>query len=265
MQGRILAALFPLILLCAIAARAEEWTKTFPLTGRPHVRVETTDGNVSVHTWDRQEISARVETMGRRIADNEVRVEARQSGDRLDLEVRVPRRWNFSWGGNRRWVHIELTIPREAVLAVQTGDGHITLAGVKGEIRLRSGDGHINASGLDGRLDASSGDGHIEVEGRFDLLDLHTGDGHIDARALAGSRMAGNWTLRTGDGKVTLRLPEGFSAELDAHTNDGHISLSFPVTVSGSISTSSIRGKMNAGGPTLTVRTGDGSIRVERL
>jgi hypothetical protein len=54
-------------------------------------------------------------------------------------------------------------------------------------------------------------------------------------------------------------------AELDAHTGDGHVSLDFPVTVSGRLSTSNIRGKLGNGGPELTLRTGDGSIRLEHL
>jgi hypothetical protein len=37
------------------------------------------------------------------------------------------------------------------------------------------------------------------------------------------------------------------------------------VTVAGSISTSSLRGKLGAGGPPLRVQTGDGSIRLQQL
>src|SRR3989449_7966872 len=35
-------------------------------------------------------------------------------------------------------------------------------------------------------------------------------------------------------------LPEGFQADLDAHTSDGRISLEFPVVLSGSISQSNL-------------------------
>ena len=76
--------------------------------------------------------------------------------------------------------------------------------------------------------------------------------------------MSGSWTIHTGDGSVDLTLPDGFQANLDAHTNDGRISLGFPVTVDGIISKSEVRGKINGGGGALTVRTGDGSIRLMR-
>jgi hypothetical protein len=266
MRSRILAVLFPAVLLAAaLPARADEWTKKFTATGKPEIRVETNDGNVSVDAREGKEIEARVETIGWRIADNEVRVVATQTGDRIELTARVPRSWNWNVGGQRHSLRIELRIPREANLSIQTSDGNITLNGVRGEMRLSTGDGNIDASGLDGRFVASTGDGHLKIDGRFDLLDLRTGDGNVDARAAAGSKMAGSWTVRTGDGNVVLRLPEGFQADLDAHTGDGHISMDFPVTVTGSVGRSSLRGKMNGGGSTLTVRTGDGSIRLERL
>jgi hypothetical protein len=71
--------------------------------------------------------------------------------------------------------------------------------------------------------------------------------------------------VRTGDGHVTLRLPRDFSADLDVHTGDGHIDSDLPVTVSGSRRENELRGRLNAGGPPLVVRTNDGSIRLERL
>ena len=41
-------------------ARAEEWAKTFTLTGSPDLRVETSDANIRVDTWDEKKIEARV-------------------------------------------------------------------------------------------------------------------------------------------------------------------------------------------------------------
>ena len=35
--------------------------------------------------------------------------------------------------------------------------------------------------------------------------------------------MTDDWDISTGDGGVSLYLPTGFGAELDAHTGDGSI------------------------------------------
>ena len=75
--------------------------------------------------------------------------------------------------------------------------------------------------------------------------------------------MASAWDITTGDGHITLRLPDGFGAELDAHTGDGSLDVGFPISSKG-VSNHDIRGRLNDGGPALKVRTGDGSIKVIR-
>jgi hypothetical protein len=283
-RNRILALLFPaaisaLVFAAPRPAQADEWHKTYTVSGKATIHVETNDGAVRVSTWDGKQIEARVETIGWKIADNEVRIIERQNGDRLDLEARVPN-MHWSFGVSRHSLRIELRIPREADLNVRTGDGsvetenntgavdihtsdgHITVSRAKGDVRLSTGDGRIEATGLDGRLDANSGDGRIQIEGRLDSLNLKTNDGSIDARVLAGSKMSSSWTVRTGDGSVTLRLPDNFQADLEAHTGDGRISMDFPILASGTFGRSELRGKLNGGGPALIVHTGDGSIHI---
>lgn len=271
-----------LILLASHAGtvRADEWTKTYAIAGRAQVHVATNDGSVRVLTGDSKDVGVRVETYGIKISDSEVRVNVRQDGDRIEADVRMPNRWCVFCTNDRRSLKIEIRMPRQSDLAVEsgdgsvevealegranihTGDGHIKLAGAKGEIRLHTGDGHIEARNIDGQLEARSGDGHIRIDGRFDRLDLNTGDGSIEARVLPGSKISSTWTVHTGDGSVDLTLPSDFQANLEAHTNDGRISLGFPVTMDGAISKSEVHGKINGGGSLLTVRTGDGSIRL---
>jgi hypothetical protein len=246
------------------AALADDWSKRFAISGKPELRVDANDGSVRVRTWDRKEIEASVTTIGWRIASSEVQIIDRQVGDRVELEVRIPHR-PFSAMFGHRSIRVEIQVPRELRSDIRTGDGSITVESLRGETRLNTGDGRIDADLLDGKLDASTGDGKIRVRGRFDQLNLHTGDGSIEAEIASGSRMTSEWSVRTGDGHVTLRLPPNFSAELEVHTGDGHIDSDLPVTVSGARRDHELRGRLNAGGPMFTVRTNDGSIRLERL
>ncbi len=282
------------------AVRAEEVTKSFTVSGRPNVRVETNDGSVRVTSGDAKQVEFRVEYQGYELGRN-LRVDARQDGDRVEFIARVTGHWgiNFGWGHNRR-LHIEVRMPQQGDLQVDTGDGAVETSGIsgtinvhtgdgsvkanslegtidlhtsdggitvdtlKGNIRLRTGDGGIEARDLDGRVEADSGDGHVRLAGRFEALNVKTGDGSVDTRVLPGSKMAADWTLRTGDGSVDLALPADFQANIDATTGDGHISMGVPVTVEGTFSKSELRGKMNGGGQTLTIHTGDGSIRLTK-
>jgi len=207
-------------------------------------------------------IEARVDTSGWNIGPGEVTVTSRQNGDRVEIEVRIPS-LHFDFG--RRWVKIELQIPSQTKADIHTSDGNIRADGLRGNTRLVTHDGNIEAGEFDGYLDASSGDGSIHVRGRFDGLNLHSGDGHISADVQSGSRMAGIWTVHSGDGGVTLRLPDGFAADIDAHSGDGRITVDLPLTTSGGIQEHSVSGKLNGGGSMLTIHTGDGSIHLARL
>ena len=247
-------------------ARADEWSKTYTLTGKPDLRVDTSDANIHVSTWEQNTIEAKVTTMRYKIGDDGIRIEEHQSGDMVEINVRYPHHGvtiNFGNYSNHR-VDIEIHMPREGRVDLHTGDGKIELGHLKGEMLLRSGDGSQEVSGVDGKLRALTGDGHIRADGRFDELDLKTGDGRVDARAAAGSALASSWRLETGDGTVTLEVPENLAADVDLHTGDGHIDLEMPVTTSGKVREGEVRGKLNGGGNLLVIHTGDGSIRLRK-
>jgi hypothetical protein len=290
-----------LLMLAAAAprAKAEEVVKSYVVSGRANVHVDTNDGSVRVTTGDTKQVEFRVEYQGYELGKS-LRVDSRQDGDKVELTARITGHWGFSWGKNSQKLHIEVRMPREADLQVETGDGSvqadsingkvnvhtgdgsvkanslngqidlhtndgsISVDTLKGDIRLRTGDGSIEARDLDGKVEADSGDGHIRIVGRFDALSVKTGDGSVDTRVLPGSKMATSWSVRTGDGSVDIVLPADFQANIEATTGDGHISLGIPVTVEGTFSKSEIRGKMNGGGQPLMIHTGDGSIRLSK-
>jgi len=61
-------------------------------------------------------------------------------------------------------------------------------------------------------------------------------------------------------------VPDGFGAELDAHTGDGGIR-THDVTLSnvtGTISKHTLRGRLGEGGHIVRLRTGDGSITIRK-
>ena len=299
--GVVCAGVLAAASLAAPQIRAEEITKSYTIAGRANVHVETNDGSVRVTSGDSKQVEFRVEYQGYEIGRN-LTVDSRQDGDKVELIARITGHWgiNFGWGHNSRKLHIEVRMPQQADLQIHTGDGAvdasrlngnltidtrdgavkasglsgtvdlhtgdgaITVDTLKGDIRLRTGDGGIEARDLDGKVEADTGDGHIRLAGRFEALNVKTGDGSVNTQVLPGSKMASSWTLRTGDGSVDIALPADFQANIDATTGDGHISLGVPVTVEGTFSRSEVRGKMNGGGQTLTIHTGDGSIRLTK-
>ena len=263
MAAKFLGRVSLALVLAGAGASADDWSKRFTVAGKPELRVDAGDGGVTVLAWDRNEIEARVTTLGWRIGPSEVQIIDRQSGDRVELELRIPHRpFNLSVG--RRSIQVELHVPRELRSDIHTGDGHISVSGIKGDMRLTTGDGRIEAESVDGALDAHTGDGRIRVHGRFDALRLQTGDGSIEAEIVRGSRLASEWNVHTGDGHVTLRIPDSLAAEMEVHTGDGHITSDLPITTTGAWRDHDLRGKINGGGAPFIVRTNDGSVRLER-
>ncbi|HEY6388253.1 MAG TPA: DUF4097 family beta strand repeat-containing protein [Candidatus Acidoferrum sp.] len=280
-------------------SRATDWSKNYTVSGRANVRIDTNDGGVRISTSDTKTVEFHVEYEGYEL-DRNLHIETRQNGDQVELVARVTGHWGFSWGNHGRRLHIEVRMPKDADLNAHTGDGSVEASSIngnvtvqtgdgsiranaltgtidlhtndgsinvytlKGDMRLHTGDGSIEARELDGKLDADSGDGHVRIAGRFDALNIKTSDGSVDTRVLPGSKMASSWNIRTGDGSVDLSLPGDFQANIDASTGDGHISVGLPVTVEGTFSNSQLHGKMNGGGQSLTVHTGDGSIRLSK-
>ena len=260
---RIALIILALSAVSALPARADEWSKTYNLSGKPTLRIETSDANIKVNTWDQNSIQAKVITTGYKIGDNGIRVDEHQSADSVEIDVRYPHHdFNFGWNSHR--VEIIVQMPREGNVNLRTGDGRIELAGLKGDMDLHSGDGSESLDSVEGKLHATTGDGHIQASGRFDALELKTGDGHLDVRAANGSTLSHSWRLETGDGSVSLQIPGDFAADLDLHTSDGHIDLDIPVTTTGQARQNEVRGKINGGGSLLTIRTGDGSIRLRK-
>ena len=253
-------------LVCAWAARparADEWSKPYTLAGKPDLRVDTSDADIHVSTWDQKTIEAKVTTTGYKIGEAGIRIEEHQTGDAVEIDVRFPHH-GFTIGWANHGVQINILMPREGRVDLRTGDGKIELGHFKGEMLLHTGDGSEEIDGVDGKLRALTGDGHIHANGRFDELDLKTGDGRVDARATAGSALATGWRLESGDGTVTLEVPANLAADVDLHTGDGHIDLDMPLTTEGKIREGEVRGKLNGGGNLLVIHTGDGSIRLRK-
>ena len=263
------AAVGILAALAAGSAFADDWTRTFTVSGRPELRIETDDGNVTVRTWDEQRIAVRVTTAGWRIGPGEVDARGSQAGNRVEITVRTSRRRIPFFDVGIHSIEVEVQAPRQLQSDIRTGDGNIGVSGLQGETRLRTGDGNIEAESLGGSLEATTGDGHMRVRGRLDSLTLHSGDGSIDAEVLPGSKIASSWRVESGDGSVTVRLPRDFAADLDLHTGDGGITVDFPLTTtsgdSGGRRDHDLRARLNAGGAFFYIRTGDGSIRLARL
>jgi DUF4097 and DUF4098 domain-containing protein YvlB len=274
----IIAASVLVLALSSAKVHAEDYSKTYSITNRPQVHVVTNDGSVRVRSGNSNQVEFHVVYKGYEI-DKTLQIESHQEGDHVELRAHIVGHLHFIIGGWQK-LEIEVRMPKDTDILVETGDGSIkadhisgsvdlrtgdgsiSVSDIKGNLRIHTGDGSVEGANLDGNCEATSGDGRIRLSGRFDALSVDSGDGSIEATTINGSKMQVPWKIRSGDGSVTLAIPGDLSADIDASTGDGHISADIPMTVEGLISKSHIRGKLNGGGQSLTVHSGDGSIRL---
>lgn len=275
-------------------------TKTFKVTGQPQLVLDTFDGAIELHSWDRPEVEVEIEkrAMEQTLLD-EITITSEQKGDVITLKVTGPTRQQFR--GVTVGVHISPTarlrvaVPRHSNIQATSGDGSIRAEALEGtlllttvdgsvvgsrlggEIKIRSGDGSIRLDNVTGNLDLETTDGSIVLDVKPTVLKARTGDGSIRAQIEPDTVMTDNWDLTTSDGTVVITLPGLFNAEVDAETSDGSVRTTHPLLGDARDQRRdgegrderrerrrTLRSKMGEGGKLLRIRTGDGSIRIER-
>src|SRR5687768_4409907 len=277
-------------------------TLTFKVSGQPQVVVDTFDGAIELHSWDRPEVEVEIErrAMEQALID-EIKVDASEKNGVVTVKVTGPSRAQHR--GVTIGVHVSPTarlriaVPRhsnvqatsgdgsiraeaiEGKLLLTTSDGSVTGSRLGGDIQIRSGDGSIRLDNVTGTLDLETTDGSIGVEAKPSVLKARTGDGSIRATIEPDTVMAENWDLSTSDGTVVLTLPGAFNGELDAETSDGVVRTTHPLLDDVNDSERRrdgensderrerrrmLRSRIGDGGKVLRIRTGDGSIRIER-
>jgi hypothetical protein len=203
------------------------------------------NGGISVTGWDRNEIRvvAHIQAHG----DDEAR--ARELARSIAIEVgetvraegpaRVSRRdehWSVSY---------EVQVPRSTRLRLEAHNGGIRLEDLGGEVDARTLNGGIAVHGGAGRIRGHTTNGGLRVE-------------------LTGATWRGDGLdLESTNGGVTIRVPEGYSAELETGTVNGGIDLDFPVTVQGRLRRT-IRTTLGEDGPLIRALTTNGGVSIER-
>jgi DUF4097 and DUF4098 domain-containing protein YvlB len=265
------AASFALLLAASLSwtaapLSAEEWSHQWNVGQDPEIRLDTGDGSVTITgVPGSNRVEARVITRGWSIGSSGVRIDDQISGgNSVSITLHIPHKIDFM-NFTERSVRIEVRVPETTRTHVHTADGSIEAEHLRGSADFFTSDGSVKAHALDGSVDIHTGDGSIDLRGRFDRVALRTSDGSIDFRAEPGSKLAAPWRLESGDGSVTIHVLPDLAADIDIHTGDGNLHCDLPLTVTSVESEHSLRGRLNGGGQSLSIRTGDGSVKVEKL
>ena len=187
--------------------------------------------------------------------------------DDLQGEVRV----NTSGGS--------LTLGRiDGPVNAETSGGSIDLQQAKGKLFARTSGGGITVGEVSGDVDVETSGGSIEVDGAAGNLRAHTSGGGVSLRGLQGNvdastsggsmeaeilkQLDAPCELSTSGGGITVYVSRDLKADIDAYTSGGEVDCDLPITVQGRFGEGKLRGKLNGGGPLLTLRTSGGGIEL---
>jgi DUF4097 and DUF4098 domain-containing protein YvlB len=225
----------------------ERESKTFAVSGSPRVNVVTFDGSITVHGWDKPQVTYNATKSASDEQElKQVTIQTEQQGSSVSI---IAKSYESNGG-----VSLEVYVPRNSTLHVSSSDGELNVEGVSGDLTLRTGDGSIKFSNGGGQLLVNTGDGAVEVSGFDGQVDARTGDGSIS--------LDGKFTglaARTGDGNISLSVPTNsdFTIETNAEGIDNAgMSLTEDIAPSKRVR----RWRVGRGGNVFVLNTGDGRI-----
>jgi|ERR1051325_4710865 DUF4097 and DUF4098 domain-containing protein YvlB len=246
---------FALFAAAASAGTLEEtFDQTYNVQPGAVFALANTNGRITVHSWDQPRVRIHADKQVRASSDivkqamAELKIEVTPSAGGLKVVTRYPKRgdsgfleWMF---GNNVGASVtyDITVPRSMSLDIDDTNGAVEVSDVRGSHRIGTTNGHIKLERCGGDVDAETTNGGINAE----LLDVTPGK---------------SVRLETTNGGIKLAAPPSLAADIDAANTNGSINTELPVT-STHMSRHSIHGTINGGGPTLRLRTTNGSIDI---
>ena len=205
--------------------------------------VETSNGSIAVTGSSRPDVSieARVEAQGD--TANEAKslaksVQILTDGGRVRAEGPNSSSEHHSW-----WVSFRIQSPTKQNATINTSNGSVTLSGLDGTIRGETSNGSMHGTDLAGDVRLSTSNGSLQL-------------------ALSGTTWSGaGLEATTSNGSMRVDMPRDYSAHLSARTANGSLNVNRPITVTGRIG-HDIDTDLGKGGPTLRLRTGNGSLSI---
>ncbi|HEX2190854.1 MAG TPA: hypothetical protein VHG51_18245 [Longimicrobiaceae bacterium] len=202
------------------------------------------NGGASVHGSDAAEVrvSARIQ------AHAATEAEAREIARRVAIRTEggTVRADGPAQARGTGWsVVFDIRVPHRQDVSVTARNGPVAVEDVSGRMTLRTENGPVSLRGVGGAVNARVRNGPISVD-------------------LDGSRWSGEGLdAESVNGPVTLRIPEGYSAELEVGNTNGPARIDLPLS-GGYRSGRPLRTTLGSGGAPVRVVTSNGPIVVTR-
>jgi hypothetical protein len=231
----------------------DQWTRSYTVSSGGRVEIINENGSIEARRATGSEVSVKAirevsdssdDKANARLQSLKMREEV--SPDRVSIQAETGESTPF---GLRRGISLryEVALPPGLTVTLRTQNGSVRLDRVDGQITAASTNGLVAGQSLSGSVQASTVNGSVQME----IVSL-----------------TGDVRLSTVNGAVRLELPKELDADLEATTVNGGVSVDSALGLSETESRSGfgpkthISGRLNQGGPRVSLQTTNGGVRV---
>lgn len=153
-------------------------------------------------------------------------------------------------------------------LKATTAGGDVRAGAVSGDVRIETAGGDVVVRSAGGSVAARTGGGDVTLKKVRGPVTARTSGGTISCEITSTAAAGGDLTTSGGD--VTITLPANYRADLDVKVSgvepdaDAIVSQFPEVTISHRPGAISGEGKLNGGGPRLTIRSNSGTVTIRK-
>ncbi len=193
------------------AARAEDNLSLRSLSGTLHIS-SPRNGGVQILGTDSHEVTV--------LACKAVSSRAEEKLDDIKVSLTDGRLAVSGPSGDDWVVYLLVKAPKNATLAVETGNGEIRLQDLKGQVDASSENGPISVKNCGGVLRAKTENGPIDFSGSSSGdLRLTTTNGPISVEPSGSRWTGGKLVARTENGPVSFKLSEDFQSSFEVEAS----------------------------------------------
>ncbi|HLW53562.1 MAG TPA: hypothetical protein VKW06_12035 [Candidatus Angelobacter sp.] len=254
----------------------EKIQRSFPVSTGAQLRVENYKGTIHVTAADTNQVTVNaVKRFTGSEADRKwwmenTKVDFENSASRVEINVHYPTQyWNCWWscGFEHNFVaevDLEIQVPRRIDVDLHGYKPDIKVFAVHGSVRIKSYKSPMTVESTNGSIYIDTYKDtirlkNVAVHGGLEVKS-YKADAEIEARTLDGASRLENYK-----GSIVLRVPGDIGLDLDfSGERRGSFRTDLPLVVR-TTGRSGVRGTINQGGTALVLRTGKGSVLVEKL
>lgn len=208
--------------------------RTYPVSGRAVVKVDSFYGEIRVKSGDSPEVKVVVhesmdvkteDAADRALRDLDLAIDASSSGV-VTVRAQTKRSVRWSW---EKWppvvLAIEVSVPKTCDLELLTREGAIVVARVRGDVNVRALQGPIFLGEIDGNVTAWSEQGDVSVTACSAKLNVNAKAGNVVV-----GRALGQTDITGAGGAVEVQAAKG---PLRVTSDGGDLKVGFAYPVNG--------------------------------